>query len=90
MLSSASSPLHELEIADVALDETHREAFEVAPVAGVGEQVEREQVVFRVALGPVADEVRADEPGRARHEEPLPAHDDASPLCAPRTWSFTA
>ena len=39
-------------------------------VAGVGEQVERDDVVVRMALEPVADEVRADEAGRAGDEEP--------------------
>ena len=65
--------LDELEVADVALDEPHVEPVEVAPVAGVGEQVERDDVVVGMALEPAADEVRADEAGRAGDEEPHPA-----------------
>ena len=79
-------PLHELEVADVSLDEPHVEPVEVAPVAGVREQVERDHVVVRVTFGPVADEVRADEARRPRDEDAPPAHGRR----APRTKSFTA
>ena len=45
------------------------DVVEVGAVAGVGEQVERDDVVVRMALEPVADEVRADEPGAAGDEQ---------------------
>ena len=43
---------------------------EVRAVARIGEEVERDHLVFRVQLEPVVDEVRADETGRAGHENP--------------------
>ena len=77
--------LDELEVADVALDEAHVEPIEVAPVAGVGEQVERHDVVVGVLLEPVADEVRADEAGGAGDEQPhraYPALRRSGPRCS--------
>src|SRR5262249_11693748 len=41
-----------------------------APVARVREQVERNDKVFGMTCRPVADEVRADEAGRAGDEQP--------------------
>ena len=68
--SSASTRSASSRSRDVTLDEPHVEPVEVAPVAGVREQVERDHVVRRTALQPVAHEVRADEAGRAGDEEP--------------------
>ena len=68
----AERRLGQLAIADVALHEHDPvlDGREVRPVARVREQVVDDDVVVRVALEPVVDEVRADEPGAAGDEEP--------------------
>ena len=62
---------HHLEIPDVTPDERDAvlDIVEVRPVPGVGQHVEGDHGVVGVALDPVADEVGADEPGAAGHEE---------------------
>ena len=64
--------LGELDVGDVALRRTRSgpRRREALAVARVGEQVVGDDVVVRVTLEPVADEVRADEPGRAGDEDP--------------------
>ena len=57
----------EVEVGDVALDERHVVGHVLAH-ARVREQVVGDDVILRVALAPVADEVRADEPGGAGDE----------------------
>ena len=47
-----------------------RRAVEVRPVAGVRQEVERDDRVVGVPLEPVVDEVGADEAGRAGDEDP--------------------
>ena len=57
-------------VADVGLDERHPiEAVDVLPHPGVGQHVESDDVIVRVLVTPVADEVRADEPGRTGDED---------------------
>ena len=67
----AQRPLGELAVADVPLDEDDPvlDGREALPVARVGQQVVGDDVVVRIALEPVVDEVRADEPGRAGDEK---------------------
>src|SRR5665213_364017 len=62
---------HGLEVADVPLYEGDPvlDVGQVGPVAGIGEDVVGHHDIVRVAVDPVADEVRADEPGAAGHEE---------------------
>src|SRR5205823_10246877 len=60
--------LDELEVADVAVNERNL-IREAVAISGVREEVERDDVIVRPALEPVADEVRADEPGAACHEQ---------------------
>lgn len=55
--------LDELEVADVAFDEPDIKPIEVASVACIREQVERQGVVLRMALEPLANEVGADDGG---------------------------
>src|SRR5581483_8449641 len=62
-------PLAQLEVADVALDEANVEPVEVAPVAGVREQVEDDDAIAGLPLEVAPDEVRADEAGGAGDEE---------------------
>ena len=65
-------PAPEVGVGDVALDERDPllDVLEVRAVARVGEEVERDHLVLRVPVEPVVDEVRADETGRAGHENP--------------------
>jgi hypothetical protein len=64
--------LDQLEVADVALheDDPILEVAKALAVARVGKQVVRDDMVVRVALQAVADEVGADEPGGAGNEQP--------------------
>jgi hypothetical protein len=62
-------PLGGVKVADVADREPDAELVEVARIAGVGELVECDDVVVRMALEPPADEIRADEPGAAGDED---------------------
>ena len=68
----AQHALGELAVADVSFDEDDPvvHVLEACSVARVGEQVEDDDVIVRVPLEPVADEVRADEPGAAGDEDP--------------------
>ena len=61
----------EVEVGDVALHEHDPvlDIREARAVAGVGEEVVDDDVVVRVALEPVVDEVRADEAGSAGDEQ---------------------
>ena len=63
--------LGELAVADVSLheDDPVLDRREALPVAGVGQQVVGDDVVVRMLLEPVVDEVRADEAGRAGDEK---------------------
>ena len=63
--------LRELDVADVALDEDDPvlDVDEARAVAGVRQQVVGDDVVVRVLLEPVVDEVRADEAGPAGDEK---------------------
>ena len=92
-------PLGRVEVADVADCEPHAEPVEVARVAGVGQLVERHDVVARVVFEPPADEVRADESGRAGDEDrsgharivPIPlGRNPASRCVAPGQGSLPA
>ncbi len=65
----AQDVLDDVEVGDVGLDERNVGAFEIRPVSGVGQKVERDDAVVRVPLEPVVDEVRADEAGRAGDED---------------------
>ena len=58
-------------VADVTLDEHDSvlDRGQVRPVAGVRQQVVDDDMVVRVALEPVVDEVGADKAGPARDEE---------------------
>ena len=58
-------------VADVSLheDDPVLDGREALPVSGVGQQVVGDDVVVRVLLEPVVDEVRADEAGRAGDEK---------------------
>ena len=69
--SSRSVVSRELAVADVALDEHDPvlDRREVRPVARVGQEVVDDDVVVRVVLEPVVDEVRADEAGAAGDEK---------------------
>ncbi len=83
-------PLDERKVPDVPFDQFDRRLDLVhrGPVAGVGQGVQDDQLVVRVAGGPVADEVGADEPGAAGDEEPHvtqgsgPAPDSGPPFAS--------
>ena len=66
----AEDVFDDVEIGDVGLDERNVGAFEIRPVSGVGQKVERDDAVVRVLPEPVVDEVRPDETGRAGDEDP--------------------
>jgi hypothetical protein len=59
------------QVTDVAVDEGDplAHAVQVGGVAGVRQRVQRDDAVGRVPAGPVVDEVRADEAGRAGDEQ---------------------
>ena len=75
--------LGELAVADVALHERDPilDGRQALAISGVREQVVDDELVVRVALEPVVDEVGADEPGSAGDEEahPRKASRDPSP-----------
>jgi hypothetical protein len=63
--------LDEIAVGDVPLDEDDPavDVVQARSVTGVGKEVVGDDVVARMVVEPVADEVRADEPGRAGDEE---------------------
>src|SRR5205814_9237884 len=65
----AEQALDKLAVADVPLNEAHVQSVEVARVARVREEVERDDVVVRMPPEPPVDEVRADEAGGAGDKE---------------------
>jgi hypothetical protein len=67
----AQRRLGQLAVADVPLDERDSllDRGEAGPIARVGEQVVDDDVIVRVPLEQVVDEVRADEARSAGHEE---------------------
>ena len=66
----AQQSLGQLAVADVSFDEDDPvfNVLEARSTAGVGEQVEDDEVIVRMPLEPEADEIRADEPGAAGNE----------------------
>ena len=64
----ADDALGEVAVRDVPLDEDDAilDVLEAGTVAGVREQVERDDVVVGMSVEPVADEVGADEAGGPR------------------------
>ena len=64
----AERALREIEVGDVALDERHVFGHVLADTR-VRQQVVADDVIGGMPFAPVAHEVRADEPGRARHEQ---------------------
>jgi hypothetical protein len=73
----AEDPLDELAVGNVALDEADPvlDVGEVAPLTGVREDVEHDDVVAGMPREPVADEIRADEAGAAGDEQ---SHEEAA------------
>src|SRR5206468_10742269 len=62
----------EVAIADVPMDEDDPvlDACQVGAVAGVRQEVVDDDVIVRIPLAPVVDEVGADEPGSTGDEQP--------------------